>query len=84
MKALRTNDYLYVEYKTGEHELYDLRTDPYERRNIYKTAPPDLKQRLEAQLEALRKCTSEECRVAEGGESEIEPSAGNREQGAKG
>ena len=70
MKALRTNNYLYVEYKTGEHELYDLRTDPYELRNKYETASPDLKQRLEAQLDALRKCAAEECRAAEGGEPE--------------
>ena len=46
MKALRTNNYLYVEYKTGEHELYDLRKDPYE-------------------LDELRQCSAEECRMAE-------------------
>ena len=67
MKALRTDNYLYVHYKTGEHELYDLRKDPYELRNIYESAPSDLKQRLEAQLDALRKCAADECRVAEGG-----------------
>src|SRR5918993_889669 len=67
MKALRTDNYLYVDYKTGEHELYDLRKDPYELRNIYESAPSDLKQRLEAQLDALRKCAADECRVAEGG-----------------
>jgi N-acetylglucosamine-6-sulfatase len=66
MKALRTEDYLYVEYKTGEHELYDLRKDPYELHNEYAKAPPDLKQRLESQLDALRKCSGEECRDAEG------------------
>ena len=65
MKALRTDDYLYVEYKTGEHELYDLRKDPYELNNQYATAPPDLKRRLEAQLDALRQCSAEECRAAE-------------------
>ena len=75
MKALRTEDYLYVEYKTGEHELYDLRKDPYEMRNRYEMASPDLKKRLEAQLDALRKCTADECRAAEGGEPEIQPSA---------
>jgi N-acetylglucosamine-6-sulfatase len=65
MKALRTNNYLYVEYKTGEHELYDLRKDPYELHNMYATAPPEITQRLEAQLDALRKCSAEECRMAE-------------------
>jgi N-acetylglucosamine-6-sulfatase len=67
MKALRTKDYLYVDYKTGEHELYDLRKDPYELHNEYATAPPDLKRRLDAQLDALRQCSGKECRAAEGG-----------------
>jgi N-acetylglucosamine-6-sulfatase len=65
MKALRTEDYLYVEYKSGEHELYDLRKDPYELDNEYASASPDLKQRLEGQLDALRQCSAEECRAAE-------------------
>jgi arylsulfatase A-like enzyme len=65
LKALRTNNYLYVEYKTGEHELYDLRKDPYELKNMYATAPPEITQRLEAQLDALRQCSAAECRAAE-------------------
>jgi arylsulfatase A-like enzyme len=65
MKALRTNNYLYVEYKTGEHELYDLRKDPYELHNMYASTSLELKQRLEAQLDALRQCSAEECRMAE-------------------
>jgi arylsulfatase A-like enzyme len=28
--GVRTTDHLYVQYATGEEELYDLRTDPYE------------------------------------------------------
>jgi arylsulfatase A-like enzyme len=66
LKALRTNNYLYVDYKTGEHELYDLRKDPHELNNMYATAPPELTRRLEAQLDALRQCSAEECRAAEG------------------
>jgi arylsulfatase A-like enzyme len=65
MKALRTERHLYVEYKGGERELYDLDEDPYELRNLYATASPDLKRRLEGQLDALRKCAAEECRAAE-------------------
>jgi arylsulfatase A-like enzyme len=68
MKALRTEDYLYVEYKTGEHELYDLNKDPHELRNVYETAPSELKERLKTRLDELRECSSEECRVAEGGD----------------
>jgi arylsulfatase A-like enzyme len=65
LKALRTNNYLYVDYKTGEHELYDLRKDPYELNNMYATARPEITQRLEAQLDALRQCSAAQCRAAE-------------------
>src|SRR5215212_2312944 len=68
LKGLRTQNYLYVEYKTGEHELYDLRKDPHELQNTYASAKPQLKQRLEARLDPLRHCKAEECRAAEGGE----------------
>jgi len=67
MKILRTEEHLYVEYKTGERELYDLEEDPYELDNAYGSAPPDLKRQLEEQLDALRQCSAEECRTAEGG-----------------
>jgi arylsulfatase A-like enzyme len=32
--AVRNQQYLYVEYQTGEQELYDLTTDPYELTNL--------------------------------------------------
>jgi hypothetical protein len=67
LNALRIKSYLYVDYKyTGEHELYILRKDPYELNNEYATASPKLKKRLEAQLDALRECSVDECRAAEG------------------
>jgi N-acetylglucosamine-6-sulfatase len=65
LKALRTKNYLYVDYKTGEHELYDMRKDPYELNNMYATAPPEITRRLEAQLDALRQCSAAQCRAAE-------------------
>jgi arylsulfatase A-like enzyme len=49
--ALRTIDHLYVEYSSGECELYDYRTDPYELENQLaggKLPPPDLAARLSA------------------------------------
>jgi arylsulfatase A-like enzyme len=67
LKALRTKNYLFVEYKTGEHELYDLRKDPHQLHNSYETASPEHLQRLEARLDALRQCDGAECRVAENG-----------------
>jgi hypothetical protein len=56
-----------VDYKTGEHEVYDLREDPHQLHNSYSTASPELLQRLEARLDALRQCDGAECRVAENG-----------------
>jgi arylsulfatase A-like enzyme len=67
LKALRTKNYLYVDYKSGEHEMYDLREDPYQLHNIYSTASPELRARLEGQLDALRQCKGAQCRVAENG-----------------
>ena len=33
-EAIRTADFLYVEYATGEREYYDLQSDPLELNNI--------------------------------------------------
>jgi MYXO-CTERM domain-containing protein len=48
--ALRTEHELYVEYRSGPRELYDLDSDPYQLQNIYATADPahiaELSQRL--------------------------------------
>jgi hypothetical protein len=48
-------------------ELYNLKDDPFEVRNVYEKASPDLKRRLEGQLDALRQCSAERCRSAEYG-----------------
>ena len=39
-EAMRTPDYLYVEYRDDEREFYDLRTDPYELHNIVSSLTP--------------------------------------------
>jgi N-acetylglucosamine-6-sulfatase len=62
----------YTEYATGEKELYDLRTDPYELTNIYgsTTMPTGLASRLQA----LKSChagatdPAVTCQAAEGGQ----------------
>ena len=74
LKALRTKQYLFAKYRTGEegvyeYELYDLNKDPYQLDNIYDEAPEDLLMRLDAQLTALDHCETEGCRAAEGGRS---------------
>src|SRR5215210_2472826 len=65
LQAVRTQDHLYVEYETGESELYDLEKDPYELNNVYDDAGLDTLWRYEGWLDALRDCAGEDCRTAE-------------------
>jgi len=67
-EAIRTQRHLYVEYDTGERELYDLKKDPYQLKNVYEGADPDLLRRLQERLGALRACAGADCRAVEGGE----------------
>jgi N-acetylglucosamine-6-sulfatase len=68
LEAVRTEEeYLYVEYGTGDRELYDLRKDPYQLDNRYGAAGLELLQRLRGQLEVLRGCSEVDCRAAEDG-----------------
>ncbi len=69
-EAIRTADHLYVEYETGERELYDLRKDPHQLDNAYPDADPQLIQNLKERLDALRNCRGSFCRIAENGGSE--------------
>jgi len=64
--GVRTRRYAYFEYEeTGEEELYDLQSDPYQLKSIHKSADPALLSRLRARLQALEDCTGAECREAE-------------------
>lgn len=65
LHALRTRTQLYVEYVTGERELYDLRRDPYELQNLVSTAASDLLAKLSARLADLQRCAGPGCRAAE-------------------
>jgi len=60
--ALRTRDHLFVEYQTGERELYDLRTDPYQLESLHDQADPSLVRRLSDRLNALKRCAGATCR----------------------
>ena len=54
--GLRTRRYKYVEYRTGERELYDLRRDPYELENrIESPRYKAERRRLARQLDRLRR-----------------------------
>lgn len=63
--ALRSADLLYVEYETGERELYDLRRDPDQLDNRAADADRATRSRLSTRLKALRRCQAAACRDAE-------------------
>jgi arylsulfatase A-like enzyme len=64
-EALRTEDHKYVEYETGEREIYDLRTDPNEMKSLQEGADPALVARMQERLAALQRCSGPDCRSAE-------------------
>ena len=64
---MRTGEHLYVEYGTGERELYDLKGDPYQLDNRYDDADPELLGHLRRRLAALRGCSGPDCHAAEDG-----------------
>ena len=63
--AVRSRNYLYVEYETGERELYDVRNDIDELNNIYRTAAPALLKQLSEWLQRMKTCAAAGCRAAE-------------------
>ena len=70
--AIRTSRYHYVEYATGERELFDLDADPYELTNIYNSASSTLIHRLHARVNVLKSCAGwatsvTSCKAAENG-----------------
>ncbi len=64
-QGLRVAGWTYVEYKTGERELYDLGKDPDELNNLAGTAPPAVLATFHQRLDALRTCKAGGCRAAE-------------------
>ena len=65
-EAMRTPDFLYVEYRNGQREFYDLRTDPFELHNIASSLSPEERELLHSELLALENChTGPGCWAAE-------------------
>lgn len=64
-QGIRTAKYTYIEYETGEKELYDIAADPYELDNKAATADPALLDSLHARLDDLRTCKTQGCRDLE-------------------
>jgi N-acetylglucosamine-6-sulfatase len=63
-KGIRTKRYLYVRYRVGQRELYDLKADPFELENAhgqrrYRRA----EHRLSRVLRKVRDCSGRRCRV---------------------
>lgn len=54
--ALRTASALYVQYKDGEHEYYNLRKDPYELHNVYVSLSAKVKSTLRSEVARLEAC----------------------------
>ena len=64
-RGMRLQNLSYVEYETGELELYDLTNDPYELQNLAVTADPQLLVQLSTRLKELADCVAVSCRTAE-------------------
>ena len=74
--GLRTYRYAYVEYSTGERELYDLDIDPFEQQSVH-TDPRYARvlRVLEARLAQLRTCEGEACSATPRLGLQVEPSS---------
>jgi N-acetylglucosamine-6-sulfatase len=55
-EAMRTHAYLYVEYRNGETEFYNLRADPHELHNLSGQLTPGQRTALHLELRALAEC----------------------------
>lgn len=64
-RGIRTEKFVYVEYKNGELEYYDLIADPYQLDNLASSLDPETLASLHTWLEQLKTCKAEECRTAE-------------------
>jgi arylsulfatase A-like enzyme len=63
--GLRTARHTYVEYGTGERELYDLAADPFQLDNLAAKADPVLLEAMAARLVELKNCAGPTCRILE-------------------
>jgi N-acetylglucosamine-6-sulfatase len=60
--GVRTERYSYVEYSTGETELYDLSSDAFQLNSLHRTAPTSTVQPLRDRVSRLKTCQGAGCR----------------------
>jgi arylsulfatase A-like enzyme len=58
-------DYVYVEYSTGEKELYNMSTDPHQLNNVAEKVPRSLITALSSRAETLNSCGGSACRTSD-------------------
>jgi arylsulfatase A-like enzyme len=63
--GIRARDMVYVEYGSGERELYDMRADPFQLDNVIRKTDPALVATFSKRLEALASCAADACRDLE-------------------
>jgi N-acetylglucosamine-6-sulfatase len=64
-EALRTGEAVYVEYRNGQREYYNLASDPNERHNTYRRLSHQQRSRLHAALGAAKACGGSGCWAAQ-------------------
>ena len=64
-RGFRTEHMTYVEYVTGERELYDLRIDPNQLDNEYSRSTIGTRRRFHRALRSLAACSARRCRSVE-------------------
>jgi arylsulfatase A-like enzyme len=64
-KGVHTQNHMFVEYDTGERELYDLNADPYQLLSMPQDGNEQLYSELGARLNNLKDCAGDACRAAE-------------------
>lgn len=60
--TLRTPEWAYIEDQTGEVELYDMKSDPWETESLHWDADPALLEELHQRLRELLRCQGASCR----------------------
>jgi N-acetylglucosamine-6-sulfatase len=83
-EAIRTHRYLYVQYATGERELYDLERDPHELRSVHDDpAYEAVETELARRLRPLSTCVGLRCRARASRPLPPAPAACSRSRSAR-